>query len=269
MSRYSIGTPRAKFITEPFVNGYTDIERERAIFTIGNSDENEDILADNLPEYIKIRCKLSAKVAFPNVTISAGYRKAPGGQDLMMQKKLYDGSEISMKGVVSEVDIEFLGFYGEPEFAPKGLIPEEFYKLPIIYKKIFQIQNVSRRIPNYPDIAHEQSEIFMTKSEAHPFAGTYFPGIKLLEIQPYLFYVGTGVRTEPYIKIISAKDAIQKEMVKICKDVDTNSLSTLEDDICNGKVKFNLDDFQYVSILAQKDTLTSDVFAILFKKNNV
>ena len=57
-------------------------------------------------------------------------------------------------------------------------------------------------------------------------------------------------------------------MVEICKDVDISSLSTLEDDICNGKVKFTTDETTYTSIFAQKDTLISDVFTILFKKVN-
>ena len=263
MSRHLLNTPRARFVTEPFVNGYTDIEKEKAIFNIGNSEEDEDIFSKNLPEYLKMRCKLSAKSEFPNVTISAGYRTTPNGQDFLMRQKLYDGSQISMKGMVSEVCIEFLDFQNEYK-----IISEELGKTSIIYRKVFQIQNISKRIPNYPDISNQQSEIFMTKSDAHPFAGSYFTGIKLSEIQPYLFYIGTGVRTEPYLKIISAKDAIQSNMVEICKDVDISSLSTLEDDICNGKVHLKTEDFTYVSILAQKDTLISDIFTILFKKVN-
>lgn len=263
MNRYSISTPRAKFVTEPFVNAYTDVEKKSAVFTIGNSDENEDIFGDNLPEYVRMRCKLLTKTIFPNVTISAGYRTVPNGQDLIMHKKLYDGSEIPMKDMVSEVDIEFLDFQSEFK-----ITPNELFKEPIIYRKVFQIQNISKRIPNYPDSAHDQAQIFRTKSDAHPFAGTYFSGIKLSEIQPYLFYVGTGIKTEPYIKVISVKDALQKEIVKICSDIDVGSLSTLEDDICDEKVKFNVDDFTYASILAQKNTLTSDIFTILFKKIN-
>ncbi len=263
MNRHSLSVPRAKWVTEPFVNGYTDIEKENAIFSIGDSEENENIFFENAPEYLKMRCKLSTKAEFPDVKISAGYRTTPNGKDFLMQKKLYDGSQISMKGMVSEVCIEFLDLHNECK-----IISEELSKLSIIYRKFFQLQKVSKRIPNYPDIANKQGEIFMTKSDAHPFAGCYFPGIKLSEIQPYLFYVGTGVRSDPYIKIISAKEAIQSDVVRICKDVDISSISTLEDDVCNGKVRFKVDEFKYVSIFAQKNTLTSDVFTILFKKIN-
>ena len=263
MNRRSLGTPRARFVTEPFVNGYTDIDKENTILSIGNSEENEDIFSDNAPEYLKMRCKLSAKAEFTDVKISAGYRTTPNGQDFLMHKKLYDGSQIAMRGMVSEVCVTFLDIQNECK-----IISEELGKLPIIYRKLFQLQNVSKRIPNYPDISNTQSEIFMTKSDAHPFAGCYFPGIKLSEIQPYLFYVGTDVRTEPYVKIISAKDAIQGNIVRICKDIDISSLSTLEDDICNGKVSFKANGLKYVSILAEKNTLTSEVFTILFKKIN-
>ena len=253
-------TLRAKFTDKPFVNGYTDIEKRNAVFIIGNSDENENIFYDNLPEYIKIRCKLLTKAIFPKVTISAGYRTTPNGQDFIMQKQLYDGSEISMKNVVSEVDVEFL------DSQSLDCRYNELYKEQILYKKMFQIQNTSKRIPNYPDKSNKQKEIFTTKSDAHPFAGVYFTGIKLSDIQPYLFYVGTDFQTKPYVQIISAKKVIQENLVNTCKDIDTNSLSTLEDDICDGKVKFNVDDVTFTSILAEKDTLTSDIFTILFKK---
>ncbi len=273
MTKKSLNTPRAKFTDKPFVNGYTDIEKGNTVFTIGNSGENEDIWADNPPDYVKMRCKLSAKAAFPDVTISAGYRTTPSGQDFVMQKKLYDGSEISMNNIVSEVNIEFLECqtldYQAPNFQSDCTIAQnELLKNPVIYRKVFQIQNISKRLPNYPDTSNEQSEIFTTKSEAHPFAGMYFTGIKLSNIQPYLFYVGTNLQTKPYVKIISAKEAIRENSVKICKDIDVDALSTLEDDICNGKVKFTTDETTYTSIFAQKDTLISDVFTILFKKVN-
>jgi len=263
MNRRLLSSPRARFLSEPFVNGYTDIEKENATFSIGNSEENEDIFFENAPEYLKMRCKLSAKSEFPDVKISAGYRTTSNGEDFLMNKKLYDGSQIAMNGMVSEVCIEFLDIQTDCK-----IISEELAKIAVIYRKRFKLQTVSKRIPNYPDRLNQQSGIFMTKSDAHPFAGCYFSGIKLSEIQPYLFYVGTDVRTEPYLKIISAKEAIQSNLVRISKDVDTSSLSTLEDDVCNGEVRFKANEFTYMSILSQKDTLTSDIFTILFKKIN-
>ena len=261
MSRSYVKIPRTSFVSKPFVNGYTDIDKYNTVFVIGNSDETENIFEETAPEYIKMRCKLISRAAFPDITISAGYRTSPNGQDLVMQKKLYDGSEILMKNMVSEVDIEFLDFQSE-----KNVDKTIFIKNPVIFKKMFKIQNVSKRIPNYPDKTNEQSEIFMTKSDAHLFAGEYYPGIKLSDIQPYLFYVGTDARTEPYLRVISARDALQTQKVKISKDIVIGLLSTLEDDICNGAVKFVLHNYNYYSISAQKNTLTSNIFAILFRR---
>ena len=43
MNRHLLVTPRARFITEPFVNGYTDIEKENAIFAyILNANNTEN-----------------------------------------------------------------------------------------------------------------------------------------------------------------------------------------------------------------------------------
>ena len=189
MSRSYVKIPRTSFVSKPFVNGYTDIDKCNTVFVIGNSDETENIFEETAPEYIKMRCMLTSRAVFPDITISAGYRTSPSGQDLAMQKKLYDGSEISMKNMVSEVNIEFLDFQSE-----KNVDTTIFIKNPVIFKKMFTIQNMSKRIPNYPDKTNEQSEIFMTKSDAHLFAGEYYPGIKLSDIQPYLFYVGTDAR---------------------------------------------------------------------------
>ena len=261
MSKSYIKIPRTNFLSKPFVNGYTDIDKHNTVFVIGGSDAAESIFEDTVPEYIKMRCRLTSKAVFPDVTISAGYRTFPSGQDLVMQKKLYDGSEISMKNMVSEVDIEFLDFPVET-----GLEKTIFGKNPVIFKKVFTIQNISKRIPNYPDNANEQSEIFMTKSDAHFFAGMYYSGIKISDIQPCLFYVGTNARAEPYLRVISAKNAIQTQLVEISKDIDVGTLSTLEDDICNGAVKFVTQNHCYCSISAQKTTLTSNVFTILFQK---
>lgn len=256
--------PHARFFSSPFVNGYTDIEKETAVFTIGSSEVSEDIFEKNLPEYIHALCKLSAKSEFPNVTISAGYRTSPSGKTFVMEKKLYDNSEISMKGMVSEISIEFICLENRPGNL-KNILPED----PIIYRKTFQIQNTSRRIPNYPSQQEGQSGIFVTKSEAHLFAGSYFDGISLHDIQPYLFYVGTNPRGEPYVKSISATEALQSGKVNISKEIITSHLSTLEDDICNGNIRIEFDGTAYHSLYATKQTLTSNVFSISFKKEEM
>lgn len=255
-------TPHAKYTTLPFVNGFTDIEKENSTLIIGLSTKDDDIF-NNTPEYVSVICKISVRSDFPDVTISAGYRTSPSGSDLLMKKKLYDNSEISMKNMISEIDIEFVNWQTNPESL-------EFFHLetPLLYRKTFKIQNVSKRIPNYPDNSEEQSGIFMTKSEAHPFAGFYFDGIRLSDIQPYLFYIGTDFRTTPYIKVISAQEALRSHKIKLHSEITDEMLSTLEDDIFNGKLRFELGGTKYRSIFAQKNTLTSNLFQVSFKKEN-
>ena len=260
-------SPRAAFSNAPFVNGFTDIEKENLDLVIGSSDEFENLFSYESPEYIKLICKLSVKSEFPNVTISAGYKVTEDGELQMMQKNLYDGSEISMNSVISEIEIEFLDFqqdFGIVKKSWKDLLIES----PVIYKKEFPKQTISRRIDNFIDNSVEQNGTIHTKSKAHFFGGSYFGGIKFSDIQPYLFYVGTGLQAEEYINIISAKEVFQNGKVKLSPEIQIDSLSTLEDDICNGTLKLNLDDEIYKSVIAIKETLTSNVFQILFKKEN-
>jgi hypothetical protein len=82
-----------------------------------------------------------------------------------------------------------------------------------------------------------------------------------------LFFVGTSRGATEYISIISAKDVFQTEKVKLDPSIQAVSLSTLEDDICNGNLKITFDEeARYRSVLAEKSTLTSDIFQILLKK---
>lgn len=253
-------SPHARFSTIPFVNGFTDIETENTTFTIGSSQESENIFRGKLPDYIQIHCKLLSKAEFPDTTISAGYRITPNGENLIMHKKLYNGSEVSLKGVVSEVIIEFIG----TDMETKNLyVPEN----PIIYRKIFSVQSNSMRIANYPEKKSEQREIFTTRSEAHNFAGHYYDGIKFSDIQPSLFFVGTDERSTPYLRVVTAREAIQNDRITISNEVSPSSLSTLEDDVCNGLIKINIDGTAYSSISAKKETLTSNIFVLHFKKD--
>lgn len=260
-------SPRASFSNSPFVNGFTDIEKENLDLTIGSSEEFEDLFSDDAPQYLKLICKLSAKSEFPNITISAGYKITDDGELQMMHKNLYDESEISMNGIVSEVAIEFLDFHHDFQNAGK-YFKNQLLENPVIYKKTFPKQTASKRIDNFLDDLMEQNGIIHTKSKAHFFGGSYFSGIKFSDIQPYLFYVGTGLQATEYIKTISAKEVLQSGKVKLSPEISSDSLSTLEDDICNGVLELNFDNEIYKSVIATKETLTSNVFQILFRKEN-
>ena len=268
------GTPRPAFSTAPFVSAFADIETETAELIIGASGELEEITSPNHPEYIRLLCRLSAKSIFPKVSISAGYKITEDGEPKVMTKSLYDGSIIPMTGIVSEVSIEFWDI--DPTFAQAaGSAPydpwqhfrDTLERGKILYVKKFALQTETHRIPNFRDRASEQGSIIHTKSRAHCFGGAYHNGIKFSDIQPYLFFLGTGIQAEEYIEITSARELLQSKKVELAPEIKPDHLATLEDDICNGKVSVRLGGELYSSTAATKTTLTSDIFQMLFRKS--
>ncbi|MDR0942106.1 MAG: hypothetical protein LBM19_00615 [Holosporales bacterium] len=265
MKKYNL--PKAKFSSEPFVDGFVEIEKENVDLTIGNSEKLDDVFVGDNPEYLKLLCSISSKSDFKDVVISARYREKDGESVKIMSHRLYDGSSADMSGLVSEISIECLEIIPE-----EGIVKSSWKDLlaenKVIYTKQFQTQKLSKNIDNFIDRDLEETSIIHTKSKAHFFAGSYFQGIKFSDIQQYLFYVGTGYRAEPYISVISAKDICQSKKAKLNADVSMESLSTLEDDVCDGKISITFpdDNATYKSVVAYKNTLTSAVFQILFKR---
>ncbi|MDR2666506.1 MAG: hypothetical protein LBB34_00080 [Holosporales bacterium] len=258
--------PKAKFASDPFVSGFTDIEYENANLIIGESKKTDNIFSCEYPEYIRMLCSITYKTEFPNTAITARYKVTHDGDLKTMSYNLYDNSRINMNGFVSEVVIEFNELQPNSDFVKKSW--QEFLTAnKILYRKKFGLQLSSRNIENFIDDSSEQSGIIHTKSKAHLFAGSYFKGIKFSDIQQYLFFVGTGRGATEYISIIPAKDVLQTGKVKLDSSIPVISLATLEDDICNGNLEITFDmDTKYRSILAEKSTLTSDIFQILFKR---
>ena len=259
--RHRLKPPHSSYFSKPLTSSYTAIEYADAEFIIGETERQDDIFEDPMPDQITAICKLNVRSEFPDVLITAGYKATPGGPILQMAKKIYDGSELNNGNLISEISIEFLNSQSDI------ILHKSPSKNSLIYTKKFPIQAISKRIPNYPDTTNSSSGILMTKTEAYPFAGLYFPGIALSEIQPQLFYLGTGLESKPYIKSISAREAFRNPGVKICKEVSQESISSLEDDITEKKVKIILNDVEYSSLSAKKTTLNSDVFTILFEKD--
>jgi hypothetical protein len=268
MKKYN--SPKAKFSSDPFVDGFIGIEKENTDITIGNSEKLDNIFFDENQEYLKLLCSISSKSDFGDVTISARYKEKEDEGIKMMSYKLYDGSNIDMNGLVSEISIEFREVI--PEFGDFRSPWEDFLvKNKVIYTKEFQTQKLSKNIENFIDYDLEETSIIHTKSKAHFFAGSYFKGIKFSNIQQYLFYIGTGRQADPYISIIPAHEVCQLKKIKLNSDVSIESLSTLEDDICDGKVSITFPDSRatYKSVMVAKNTLTSDVFQILFKRDQI
>jgi hypothetical protein len=262
--------PVGKLYGEPFVAGFTDIEKDDASIVIGDSGELEavcDVVDDELANF-KLLCSISAKTNFENVAISAKYKERVSDTiTKTFSYMLYDNSAIKMAGFVSEVTLEFVDVI--PEF---GKLKEQWLdflrKNKTLYKKTFQTQLTSKNIENFVNEDMESSSIIHTKSMAHCFAGSYFPGIKFQDIQQYLFYVGTGYHAEPYISIIGARELLQSQKkVKLNSDIAVEALSTLEDDVCDGRAIIEFPDgTAFQSAFALKDTLVSDVCQISFKR---
>ncbi|MDR1609375.1 MAG: hypothetical protein LBR78_00770 [Holosporales bacterium] len=259
--------PRTRLLGNPFIGGFTDIDREGTNLMIGDSELLDDIFNDDSPEHIKLLCSMSAHAAFTDVVVSARYKEKSNGNVKTLSYHLYDGSSLNMTGFVSKLSItalDILPEFGTPDSRWQRYISENN----VIYTKHFQTQASSTNVENFVDHDAQETGIIHTKSRAHSFAGSYFSGIKLADIQPYLFYVGTGYQAKPYISIISASDALRLRKVTLAPGVSDDSLSTLEDDICNGSIQLSIPDCNttYKSVAAIKETLTSDIFQITFRK---
>lgn len=274
MKKQKLQQPKARFNSEPFINGFTDIDKENSDFIIGNSERFENIFENdkNFPEYLKLLCKISAKSEFQDVSISAKYKTEndENEPENTMTYNLYDGSKINMKGLVSEININICDIVPDFGIVETEEIKEFVNSNPLIYTKKFETQKKSNEIENFRDYdsVYDESSLIHTKTRAHFFAGSFQKTMKISDIQQYFFFMGTGYQGEEFINLISAKDLIQTQKVKPTTGIKLENLSTLEDDIMSGKIEINFDDknVKYQSMSSIKTTLTSEIFQIIFKK---
>ena len=255
--------PKTGIYGKPFIEGFTDIETENHSLVIGSSGKEEDVFASSFPEYIRLCCAIETKSEFPDVVISARYKVQEDSETKTMSYRIYDRALNPMDKVVSEISLNFSDF---SDGFSNSVWKKELLENPVIYRKNFQTQLSSRNIDNFRDPNMPQSGLIHTKSRAHPFGGYYYPGIKLSDIQPCLFYVGTGLQAKEYITLISAKNVIQGDEVRLSPEIPIDSLATLEDDIYSGKIEISFQNQKYKSILATKDTFVSSFIQILFRK---
>ena len=274
MKKQKLQQPKARFNSEPFINGFTDIDKENSDFIIGTSEKFENIFETDkkFPEYLKLLCKISAKSEFPDVSISAKYKTEndENEPENTMTYNLYDGSKINMKGLVSEININIYDIVPDFGIVETEEIKEFVKSNPLIYTKKFETQKKSNEIENFRDYesAYDESSLIHTKTRAHFFAGSFQKTMKISDIQQYFFYMGTGYQGEEFINLISSKDLLETQKVKPTPGIKLENLSTLEDDIMSGKIEINFDDenVKYQSMSSIKTTLTSEIFQIIFKK---
>ena len=263
---------KLKYNNDPFTNGFAYVDKENTDITIGTSDKFDDLVFqdDEYPEVLTCLCKLVPIKDFAaDISIIARYRTTEEDDvDRVMNFKIYDGSSVNMNGFVSGIDIELVAVLYENNNAPPDTF-EQTLQNPKIYEKRFQTQQNSREIEVLEEQEFEETDVLHFKSGAHFFAGSYNKGINISEIQPYLFYVGTGFQTSEYIEIISARDLLNTNKVKLANGIKLSQLSTLEDDVSNGEIKISLTNIVYKSIAIKKNTLISDVCKIIFRKGDV
>ncbi|MDR1034770.1 MAG: hypothetical protein LBL32_02440 [Holosporales bacterium] len=266
-------TPKTHYLNTPFIDGFTEIEKENTEITIGNSNKIDDIFytTDEQSEYIKCLCSLIPKTEFRNVNVTMRYRATTNEDDRELIKSFrpYSGENIRMNGFISELTVRFRELL--PSETPETPIKSEWTKFlktnPEIYTKIFRKQEVDAEIESMVDSEYSTSDILHVKSKCHFFAGSYYSGIKLSDIQQYLFYVGTTFQAQEYINIISAKELVSSKVASPGPNVTLQSLSTLEDDIYDGKIEINFpDETKYHSVSITKTTIVSDIVQILFKR---
>jgi hypothetical protein len=234
------------------------------------------------PETLTIQAEIKPVAEFSRPIISTTYRVSEDDdEERTMAYDIYGGDALKMRGFVSGVDITFKRIPSDlgPRALPKDkrLLEEYLQRNPVLYQKKFNVQRQDATIPNFDDDSLEESDIFHTKTKAHFFAGSYHRGIKLSDIQQYTFYMGTGYRAEEYIAVLNARDLVDSTQASPAPGVTLSTLSTLEDDIVEGKIEFSIPHpaaefsafarpLRYKSVAANKDSLTSNIFDIILQR---
>ncbi|MDR1234007.1 MAG: hypothetical protein LBJ92_02590 [Holosporales bacterium] len=270
--------PRSRFSNTPFIDGFTGIDNDNTEILIGNSEKQEYLLnePDDNPKYMTLFCSIIPKSEFPKINVSTSYATSidDDAAKSTMTYGIYSGQPIRMKGFVSELAFQSRGLLSSDTSSIKNEWID-FLKLnPNVYTKVFHTQTHDIQIENAVDNAFDDSDVLHVKTRGHFFAGSYYPGIKLSDIQQYFFYMGTGLQAENYINIISARDIISTNNVLPAQDVTLQTLSTLEDDVCDGKIRITFPDgaqdgVTYTSISITKTTIVSDIAQIILKKEDI
>jgi hypothetical protein len=264
--------PRAKFFSNPFVSGYSDIDKENSNLFIGASEKPDDIRfgSNDLPEYIFCICNLIPKSEFNPVNVCSRYKEnQDSSEESLMEFNIYSGEHINMKGFVSEIAVECTDIF---QSASYDCIPKHWVDFiqenKIIYNKKFMLQPIDFEIESFFNENLEVTDISHYKSKAHFFAGSYYKGIAISDIQQYMFFLRANIYGEKFINIISSKEILNSNSIPPADEIRFENLSTLQDDISSGKIMLEFpDNVRYKSIDIKKETLTFDICKIIFKKS--
>ena len=253
--------PKAKFFSNPFVLGFIETDQENISFTIGKSLKNATFTnEDYFPEYIKCFCNIVPRMKFNNVTVETSYIDNSSGLEIPERFSIYSGEEIQMKGFVSELDFECY------EVLSDSKIPQEIFDFLSSNKKIFTKKFVTQQVPKNIETFVDGNSGYQSK--AHFFAGSYFCGINLRNIEQYMFYVGIDAYQQKYINIISATELLNSTNIFPSDEIRIENLSNIKDDVLSGRLKLKIsDEIVYKAVDISKETLISDKCLVLFKKD--
>ena len=240
--------PKINFNNLPYSDSFSDIDKNKTIFQIGNTDYYEDVFENtNDYTYIETICELIPKSSFNNVKASIKYRnKVNDSINKIAKYNLYDNSIISMDNVVSSIDIVLNDIINM-----KNNINNS-----IVYTKNFEKQDKDIILTT---IEEENKSGINTTSYAYYFGGSF--------MQQYLFYIKHDYNKDPYISLISSEDIINNTCnIKLDPNINMADLKTLQDDIMDGKIKININNKKYKSLFYKKHTLISNKINIMFKE---
>ena len=257
---------KLRYENNPFVNGYTDIEKENTDIEIGGSGIPEDFFNIScFPETMHCLCELIPQKEFnQEVEISARYKLfKESKEEKIIKFKIYDDKKMKTEGNVSSIDVKFLDILED--------FPAEYWNYinenSNLFTKRFVTQKSSCEIPNFIDEELGITDIMHFKTNAHCYGGIYHPGIDLADIQPYVFYMGTGYQSSEYIKMISIKTLLNSDKVKLSPYINLGDLTTFVDDVALEKIVIELPNgIVYKSADIQKKTTVSDICTITFKR---
>lgn len=251
----------------PFVNSSSCIQKEEATLIIGINNAKELFFTKykNYPQYITCNCKLEAiRELDKAITISANYHKKASNPELTtMSFPFYDKKEFRIDKFASAINIKFIDIVGT---ANKENIGDDIPINTIIYQKNFAIQETSQTVSVSLDRALDLSNIDHVRSKAYNFAGLYYQGLPLTEIEQYFVFIGTRPKHKEYIDIISAKKIFNNPNFTFANEAQNTKLSTLLDDIYNNEIIIPMPNGKiYKSISVPNKTFLSDICEIEFK----
>ena len=236
--------PRTGLNLEPYISPV--IDTDDSILSIGDNEEFEDIFFElEVPEYIKIVCELIPKYDFPKINISFDMLDY-NGNNIHKTFELYNDSNQFISGI----DIKLKESTQKITGLPIGKI---------IFSKNFKTQTKDSYLEMF------KSE-YSLQTKAFYYGGKFSSYFTLGEIQPCLFYVKCNQYSE--LRIESISEILRKNKIQLSEEIDMRDISSLEDDILNGKINITLPTGHSYKSIASKKTNLNNFAYIIFKLNN-